>query len=204
MDVTSSLETERNAKSWWYKHKLCQKSVFLYDLIPTSLLLQLEAGRNFETFIVEYFRHRALFKHQLYIICLCSLFWHLWPSSIRNVSVLQIVLDLYLSWCFSLRFWKPVLGDVDKKTFQVECHFQKFGEYSFKNTWTVAGAMSDIAWSFINLDISSSQIFFTENEGKNILFTWFPPHWENHGRLEQGGPRRPPPLWETQFDVILV
>ena len=80
-----------------------------------SLLLQLEAGRNFETFIVEYFRHRVLFKHQLYIICLCSLFWHLWPSSIRNVSVLQIVLDLYLSWCFSLRFWKPVLGVVDKK-----------------------------------------------------------------------------------------
>ena len=33
------------------------------DLIPKSLLLQLEAGRNFETFIVEYFRHRAHFKH---------------------------------------------------------------------------------------------------------------------------------------------
>ena len=28
-------------------------------------LLQLEAERNFETFIVEYFRHRALFKHSL-------------------------------------------------------------------------------------------------------------------------------------------
>ena len=35
----------------------------LTDLIPKSLLLQLEAGRNFETFIVEYFRHRAHFKH---------------------------------------------------------------------------------------------------------------------------------------------
>ena len=34
-----------------------------HDLIPKSLLLQLEAGRNFETFIVEYFRHRAHFKH---------------------------------------------------------------------------------------------------------------------------------------------
>ena len=33
------------------------------DLIPTSPLLQLEAGRNFETFIVEYLRLRALFKH---------------------------------------------------------------------------------------------------------------------------------------------
>ena len=31
--------------------------------ILLSLLLQLEAGRNFETFIVEYFRHRAHFKH---------------------------------------------------------------------------------------------------------------------------------------------
>ena len=35
----------------------------LFDLSPKSLLLQLEAGRNFETFIVEYFRHRAHFKH---------------------------------------------------------------------------------------------------------------------------------------------
>ena len=35
----------------------------LFDLSPKSLLLQLEAGRNFETFIVEYFRQRALFKH---------------------------------------------------------------------------------------------------------------------------------------------
>ena len=96
-----------------------------YDLIPKSLLLQLGAGRNFEKFIVEYFRHRALLKHQLYIICLCSLFWHLWPSSIRNVSVLQIVLDLYLSWCFSLRFWKPVLGDVDKKNISTRVPFLK-------------------------------------------------------------------------------
>ena len=150
-----------------------------------SLLLQLEAGRNFETFIVEYFRHRALFKHQLYIICLCSLFWHLWPSSIRNVSVLQIVLDLYLSWWFSLRFWKPVLGVVDKKTLQQEWH--RFGEYSFKNTWTVAGAMSDIAWSFINLDISSSQIFFTENEGRKHFVYLISPSLRKSWKTRTGG-----------------
>ena len=36
------------------------------DLIPTSPLLQLEAGRNFETFIVEYLRLRALFKHSFH------------------------------------------------------------------------------------------------------------------------------------------
>ena len=40
-----------------------RKIHFICDLIPKSLLLQLEAGRNFETFIVEYFRHRAHFKH---------------------------------------------------------------------------------------------------------------------------------------------
>ena len=53
---------------------------------PQVFLLQLEAGRNFETFIVEYLRPQALFKHWQTFAAL--FFYSLVPLFLRgNVAV---------------------------------------------------------------------------------------------------------------------
>ena len=51
-------------------------STAMLILFLQVFLLQLEAGRNFETFIVEYLRPRALFKH--------------WPWQLSNENYVQI------------------------------------------------------------------------------------------------------------------
>ena len=93
------------------------------DLIPTSLLLQLEAGRNFEKFIVEYLRLRALFKHPL--------FWSIGDSfSLRYIcnSQQQVHnedrIDLYTCWSdrkLSFFLLLPFFFDIfrDKQLMQI-------------------------------------------------------------------------------------